>query len=126
MGSSFKGNDLFGSGPHVFEVGRQGRRIVSLAALSGDPSVEGTIESGDYELRVTVKGRLVAGSESALWTLRDAIATESGFEVAGGDLVDHHGRTWSGVKLFWVEWDGAVNRGRTWSIGYEALFGITG
>lgn len=126
MGSSFKGSDLFGSGPHVFEVGRQGRRIVSLAALSGDPSVQGTIESGDYELRVTVKGRLVAGSESALWTLRDAIAAESGFEVSGGNLVDHHGRAWNGVKLFWVEWDGPVDRGRTWSIGYEALFGITG
>lgn len=126
MGSSFKGNDLFGSGPHVFKLGRQGRRIVSLAALSGDPSVEGTIESGDYELRVTVKGRLVAESESTLWALRDAIAAEAAFEVAGGNLVDHHGRTWSGVKLFWVEWDGAVDRGRTWSIGYEALFGITG
>jgi len=126
MGSSFKGNDLFGSGPHVFELGRQGRRIVSLAALSGDPSIEGTIESGDHELRVTVKGRLVAESESALWALRDAIAAEAAFEVAGGNLVDHHGRTWSGVKLFWVEWDGAVDRGRTWSIGYEALFGITG
>ena len=126
MGSSFKGNDLFGSGPHVFEVGRQGRRIVSLAALSGDPSMQGTIESGDYELRVTVKGRLVAGSESALWTLRDAITAESGFEVTGGNLVDHHGRAWNGVKLFWVEWDGPVDRGRTWSIGYEALFGITG
>ena len=126
MGSSFKGTDLFGSGPHVFELGRQGRRIVSLAALSGDPSIEGTIESGDHELRVTVKGRLVAESESALWALRDAIAAEAAFEVAGGNLVDHHGRTWSGVKLFWVEWDGAVDRGRTWSIGYEALFGITG
>ena len=113
MGSSFKGSDLFGSGPHVFEVGRQGRRIVSLAALSGDPSVQGTIESGDYELRVTVKGRLVAGSESALWTLRDAITAESGFEVTGGNLVDHHGRAWNGVKLFWVEWDGPVDRGRT-------------
>lgn len=125
MGSSFKGNDLFGSGPHVFEVGRQGRRIVSLSALSGDPSVPGTIETGDYELRVTVKGRLVAGSESGLWLLRDAIAAEAAFNVAGGNLVDHHGRVWSGVKLFWVEWSGAVGRGRTLNIGYEALFGVT-
>lgn len=125
MGSSFKGSDLFGSGPHVFEVGRQGRRVVSLAAITGDPSVAGSIESGDYELRVTVKGRLVSGSEGALWTLRDAIASEAAYNVAGGNLVDHHGRIWSGVKLFWVEWGGAVDRGRAWSIGYEAVFGVT-
>ena len=125
MGSTFKGNDLFGSGPHVFEVGRQGRRVVSLSAITGDPSIAGTIESGDFELRVTVKGRLVALSESALWALRDAIAADAEFEVAGGDLVDHHGRTWAGVKLFSVEWGGEIDRGRVLSIGYEAFFGVT-
>lgn len=125
MGSSFKGVDLFGSGPHVFEVGRQGRRVVSLSVVSGDASVPGTFESGDYELRVTVKGRLVASSESGLWSLRDAIAAQAEFEVSGGNLVDHHGRTWSGVKLFQVEWLGAVDRGRVLSVGYEALFGVT-
>ena len=125
MGSSFKSLDLFGSGPHVFEVGRQGRRVVSLSAATGDPSVAGSFESGDYELRVTVRGRLVASSESALWALRDAISDEAAFGVSGGDLVDQHGRTWSGVKLFYVEWEGSVDRGRVLSIGYEALFGVT-
>lgn len=125
MGSSFKGVDLFGSGPHVFEVGRQGRRVVSLSVVSGDASVPGTFESGDYELRVTVKGRLVASSESGLWSLRDAITAQAAFEVSGGDLIDQHGHTWSGVKLFQVEWAGAVDRGRVLSIGYEALFGVT-
>lgn len=125
MGSTFKGLDLFGSGPHVFEIGREGRRVVSLSAIAGDPSVAGTIESGDYELRVAVKGRLVAESESALWALRDAISDEAAYQVAGGDLIDHHGRIWDDVKLFQVEWDGGIDRGRVLSIGYEALFGIT-
>ena len=125
MGSTFKGLNLFGSGPHVFEVGRQGRRVVSLSAIGGDPSVPGTIETGDYELRVTVKGKLVASSESSLWSLRDAIADEAAFLVSEGDLVDHHGRTWEDVKLFQVEWSGAVDRGRVLSVGYEALFGVT-
>ncbi len=125
MGSSYKGLDLFGSGPHGFEVGRQGRRVVSLSAVSGDPSVPGTFESGDDELRVTVRGRLVAGSEAALWTLRDAIAAQAAFEVDGGELIDQHGRSWADVKLLRVEWSGAVDRGRVLSIGYEALFGVT-
>lgn len=126
MGSMFKGLDLFGSGPHVFEVGSQGRRVVSLSAIAGDPSIAGTIESGDYELRVTVRGRLVAGSESALWALRDAIVDEAAYQVPGGDLIDHHGRIWGDVKLFQVEWDGGIDRGRVLSIGYEAQFGVTG
>jgi len=90
MSSSFKGVDLFGSGPHVFEVGRQGRRVVSISAVSGDPSAPGSFESGDYELRVTVRGRLVASSESALWRQalrplrREAIRIGGG---AGRDLL---------------------------------------
>ena len=125
MSSSFKGLDLFGSGPHVFEVGRQGRRVVALSTVSGDASVPGTFESGDWELRVSVHGRLVAASESALWTLRDAITAQAAFEVVGGDLIDQHGRIWSGVKLLGVEWSGAIDRGRVLSVGYTAEFGVT-
>ncbi len=125
MGSSFKGSDLFGSGPHVFSVGRQGRRVVSNGSF-GDPSAPGSFESGDYELRVSVKGRLVATSESGLWSLRDAIAAQAASGVSAGDLIDPHGHTYSGVKLLHVGWDGPVDRGRVVSIGYEASFGVTG
>jgi hypothetical protein len=125
MASSFKGLDLFGSGPHVFEVGRQGRRVVSLSAVGGDPSLAGTFESGDWEPRVEVTGRLQAGSESALWALRDAIAAQAAFGVSGGDLIDQHGRAWSSMKLLEVNWGSAVDRGRVLSIGYTAEFGVT-
>lgn len=123
MTSTFKGLDLFSSGPHRFQVGRQGRRVVSLSAVSGDPSVPGTFESGDWEPRVTVRGRLVAQSESQLWTLRDAIAAQAAFEVAPGDLTDHHGRTHTNMKLFHIEWGRQTDRGRLRTIEYEALFG---
>lgn len=125
MGSSFKGDDLFGSGPHVFEVARQGRRVVSYSAATGDPSIEGSFESGDYEVRVSVKGRLVASSEGGLWALRDAIVAEAAFGVSAGDLIDHHGHVFAGVKLLSVEWGGAIERGRVLSIGYECVFGET-
>ena len=124
MGSTFKGQDLFGSGPHVFEVWRQGRRVLPLSLITGDPFQSGSIELSDYEPRVTVKGTLVASSESGLQSLRDNIAAEAAFGSGEGDLVDHHGQEYEDVYLYWVQWAGAVNRGREWSIGYEALFGV--
>lgn len=123
MTSSFKGLALFSSGPHRFQVGRQGRRVVSLSAVSGDPSVPGTFESGDWEPRITVRGRLVAETETDLWAQRDAIAAQAAFEVTPGDLVDHHGRTFSSMKLFHIEWGQQTDRGRVLSVAYEALFG---
>lgn len=123
MGSSFKGTDYFGSGPHRFTVGRQGRRVVSLSAVSGDVSVPGRIESGDWDLRVEVRGRLVATSEAALWTLRDALTAQGAFGVAPGTLRDPHGRSWDDMYLLYVEWGGPVSRGRTVSTGYAAYFG---
>ena len=123
MGSSFKGADLFGSGPHVFHVEKQGRRVVSLSAISGDPSLAGAIESGDRLLGVTVRGRLISSSESGLWNKRDTIVAQSGFGVASGTLVDPHGHSWSDMYLLTVEWDDAVARGRMVSIGYLASFG---
>lgn len=123
MSSSFKGVDYFGSGPHRFVVGRQGRRLVSLAAVTGDPTLSGSFEAGDRELRLEVRGRLVAQSEAGLWALRDALTLQAAFEVTGGTLIDHHGQEWEDVVLLTVEWAGPVGRGRVWSVGYTALFG---
>lgn len=121
--STFKGEDLFGSGPHRFEVGRQGRRVVSLAAASGDPSVPGTFTSGDHELRVTVRGRLIGDDEDDLWDQRDAIAAHAASGSGAGTLADGNGRTWAGLKLISFE-AGATERGRVVSAGYTAEFGV--
>jgi hypothetical protein len=123
--SSFKGEDLFGSGPHRFEVGREGSRVVSYAAVSGDPTVGGSFVSGDLELRVTVRGRLVAISESALWALRDAVTDEAASTAVAGTLADGRGRTWTGIRLLSFTPDGPVDRGRALSMGFAAEFGRT-
>lgn len=124
MGSSFKGDDLFGSGPHVFREQRRGRRVVSLAAVAGDVTQDGSAEFGDYELRVEVRGRLVSSTESGLWALRDAITDEADSAVAAGILEDTHGHEWSDMKLLSFEPSGETDRGRDVSLGYTALFGV--
>ncbi|MCA9302509.1 MAG: hypothetical protein KC996_00155 [Phycisphaerales bacterium] len=124
MGSSYKGEDLFGSGPHVFREQRRGRRVVSLAAVAGDVTQDGSAEYGDYELRVEVRGRLVSATEAGLWSLRDAITDEADSSVGSGLLEDAHGHEWSGVKLLSFEPSGETDRGRTVSVGYTAMFGV--
>lgn len=123
--SSFKGDDLFGSGPHRFEVGREGSRVVSYAAASGDPTVAGSFVSGDLELRITVRGRLVATSESGLWARRDAITDEAASTAVAGTLADGRGRNWTGMRLLSFTPEGPVDRGRVFSVGYAAEFGRT-
>ncbi len=123
MGSSYKGTDYFGSGPHRFKVGRLGRRVISLAAIAGDASVDGAAEFGDLEPRIEVRGRLVADTEAGLWALRDALAAQADSGVGAGDLVDPHGHVWEDMKLLTVEEDGPVARGRRVSVGYAAVFG---
>lgn len=123
--SSFKGVDLFGSGPHAFVVGEQGRRVISNAAVAGNPAADGSATYGDRELRITVTGRLVAGSESALWSLRDAIVSRAASTETKGTLTDGNGRTWSDVYLFGFTPSGDVDRGRVFSLGYTAEFGVS-
>ncbi len=123
MGSSFKGIDLFGSGAHRFEVGRQGRRVVSLSAIAGDPSVAGFAEFGDLELRIEVRGRLVADDDAGLWVLRDAIMVQADSGVGSGVLEDSFGHQWATMKLLSFEEFGGTSRGRVVSVGYVAVFG---
>jgi hypothetical protein len=124
MGSSFKGLDLFGSGPHRFVMGRQGLYAVPLSVVGGDPAQEGSSWFGDLELEVHVLGRLVAESEASLWALRDAITAqaESSNTPVPGTLVDGHGRVWESMSLYRYEETGPTDRGRVWSVGYVARF----
>jgi len=127
MASSFKGQDLFGSGGHRFVNRRLGRRVISFAAVLNDPVTPGTFESGDWEVWVEVRGRLVANSDSSLWTLRGAILAEAKFNVASGTLIDEHGHQWADMKFLTYEETGPAQRGRDVSVGYVAVFGrLTG
>ena len=123
MGSAFKGEDLFGSGAHRFSMGERSRRIVSLASLTQDVTQEGTLEFGNLELRVFVRGRLVADTESDLMELRDAIVAQTDSAVGSGLLEDAHGNEWDTMRLISYEEFGGVSRGRVLSIGYVVEFG---
>ena len=118
--SAFRGIDLFGSGPHRSVMLRRGVQTVFYADFNvGTP---GTGPIGDLELAVVVRGRLVAATESALWTLRDAVTAETAFARGSGVLVDTRGRSFADVWFVRYEEFGTVDRGRVWSLAYEATF----
>lgn len=120
MGSSFKGLDLFGSGPHRFAVGRQGQAMTS--ELFAVPPASGSRYLGLVELEVTVVGRLVAASEAALWALRDAITVELLDPPGPGTLIDHHGRSWADLSFVGFTPADRTDRGRVVSLAYQARF----
>lgn len=122
--SSFKSLDLFGSGPHRFTLARQGRRVIPYAAVA-DPTVPGSFTAGDHELRITVTGRLVANTDAALWTLRDAITAQAASTATAGTLTDNTGRSWPDLKLLTFTPQGPTDHARTTSLPYTAEFGTT-
>lgn len=120
MASSFKGIDLFGSGPHRFAVKKQGQLVVPELSLGG--SISGSLYLGMLEPSVIVTGRLVAADESGLWTLRDAVAAQLLDPPDPGTLVDLHGRTWNDMSFVTFEAGDRTDRGRVVSIAYTAVF----
>lgn len=120
MSSSFKGKDLFGSGPHRFAQSRQGQVMLSWISLG--TTQPGTVAIGLTELDVLVTGRLVAAGESALWTLRDAIVAELEESPAEGVLIDLHGHQWDEMTFIDFREGDRADRGRVVSLAYEAVF----
>ena len=124
MPSMYNGAALFDSGPHRFEMERQG--ITELPprerfAEQSSPSPV-WIPLGKVQLSVVVRGRLAAASEAALWTLRDAISGAITSQPSTGTLQDGLGRSWPNMWLVRYAEKGPVAIGRTWSIAYEAVF----
>ena len=118
--SSFKSHDLFGSGPHRFSIGPQGESIVPNVFIGGTPP--GSTPQGLRELDITVKGRLVASSESGLWDLRDAIAGFLEDPPDTADLVDNHGHTWNDMSFITFREGDRTDHGRVVSLAYTAVF----
>lgn len=119
MGSSWNGLDLFGSGPHRFAVGRRGQLMVNT--FGGVPSPE-FFALGLLPLEITVTGRLVASSEGELASLRGAIVDELDDPPTPGTLIAQSGLSWVQMSLVRFEETGPVDRGRTISVGYRAVF----
>lgn len=124
--SEFRGNDLFGSGPHRFVVGERALVVVPLWVASGVgfDDGQGSAALGEREWTVLVEGVLVASSESALCGRREDIEAETAYGTGPlrGTLEDNHGRTWADMSLVSYEETGPVRRGRRWSVAYRALF----
>ena len=120
MPSSFKGIDLFGSGPHRFGELAQGELIVQNTRLN--PLQAGSTSVGPLEVVVEVTGRLVASTESGLWTLRDVITGLLSHPPAMGSLTDLNGRVWANMSFTRFEPHDRTDRGRMKSIGYRAVF----
>jgi hypothetical protein len=120
MASSYKGLNLFGSGPHRFSMRRRGQVVIGPYSMA-DPSV-GSTYHGPLELEIVVIGRLVAASDAALWTLRDAIHAQLLDPPAPGTLVDHTGKSYPEMSFVRFEAGPMTDRGRVWSIAYVARF----
>jgi hypothetical protein len=120
MPSSFKGQNIFGSGPHRFRVLDQGELILPNSRLN--PLEAGSFPVGPLELIVEVAGRLVSGAEAGLWTLRDTIAALLTHPPALATLQDLNGRSWSDMSFTRFATADQTDRGRVFSIAYTAVF----
>jgi hypothetical protein len=120
--SSFRGIDLFGSGPHRFSLGPQGLQILPNGVIFGSDLLPGFQAIGPTETQVLVTGRLVAPTDTALWGLRNSIVAEADADKDAGELADGRGRTWADMWLVDYSEEDHVDRGRLISIGYVATF----
>jgi hypothetical protein len=120
MMSSYNEVDLFGSGPHRFVLGPLGEYVLTLARI--DPFQAGSQAIGPLEETVVVRGRLVALTEEGVWALVDAIHAELTDPPTVATLVDEHEREWEGMSFIRFEAAEPTQRGRAWSLGYEAVF----
>lgn len=118
--SSYKGDDLFGSGPHRFAFGEQGY-LATLDFYFGGSGGGSTIQ-GPRDTDIVVRGRLVASNEAALWTLRNAIRGQITDPAVSGTLVDGAGRSWVNMVLVSYREADRRDRGRVFSQRYEAVF----
>lgn len=120
MATTYKGLNLFGSGPHRVEFLPKGH-LITIDFFGGGSGGGSTVQ-GLTDPQVVVRGRLTAASESSLRTLRDAIIAQLQATPTPGTLVDHHAHSWTGLSFVKYTEQGPIDKGRIWSIGYEAIF----
>ena len=120
MPSSFNSADLFNSGPHRFHVGPRGDQLIEHTVL--DPTSPGRQAIGPLDAVVTVRGRLVAGSDEDLWTLIKNIEDQLNDPPTTADLVDSHDHTFKDMSFISFTPLSPFERGRDVSVPYEALF----
>ncbi len=116
---TWNGTNLFGSGPHRVRLERSGRDYLPPGV--GDNFNGFTLDLGPLEVRLVQTGRLVAGTESALFALADAVRAVAEGQTAG-TLALPGVRTWPDVRMMRFASTGPVDRGRLVSMPYEILY----
>lgn len=119
MASTFAGFQLFNSGPHRFIIGRVGRLI--RGPFESPFDLPYTTNEGVRELTIQQLGRLVAASNTELWSLIDAIQAQCELPRTG-TLTDHWNRQWTGMTLTTFEPAQRIDRGRVFSVGYRVVY----
>ncbi len=93
--SSFKGKNLFGSGPHRFTVHGRSLRHAARPSPGGD-GVQVTAQGRDAR-RVDQTGTLRADDVARMQAQLDAIEAE--LDGVAGELVDDRGRVYADVLM---------------------------
>jgi hypothetical protein len=113
--ATFLGLDLFSSGPHRLRVVLAGRfYLPPLANINNNAN---TLDITTAELEIEQRGRLVAGSDTALWQLYQAIA-DVAEAASGGTLALDSGQQWTDMRMLRFLPGETVDRGRLVSMPY--------
>ncbi len=116
--SSYRGIDLFGSGPHRFVVRGIEQRAVSHVA----PGVDGEriTPMGRSNRRIDQSGTLVGDDIASLEAQRGAI--ESAMDGQPGDLVDDVGRTHERVVMLVFDTEQVRRIGPRLAMDYQVRY----
>jgi hypothetical protein len=118
--STYNDLDIFGSGPHRSALAPLGEYVLSNARV--DAFQAGSTPIGPLELIITIRGRLVAGTQDDLWLLHDNIAALLTDPPHIATLKDTTGRSWSDMAFITFTTADRTDRARTFSLAYSATF----
>lgn len=117
--SSIAGQTLFNSGPHRFIIKPIG--MLFVPPLVFDPIQINTNVITPLEFAIIQTGRLIAPSERDLWTLINDIKAKAEAQLTG-ILITTKNTSWSNMTFLRFASDDRVDRGRTISLAYTAIY----
>ncbi|MEM1166365.1 MAG: hypothetical protein AAGI30_08765 [Planctomycetota bacterium] len=117
--STWRGEDLFGSGPHRFAVGPVGLLVREPFRSPNELAVWDRY--GPLAVVVVQTGRLVAPTSSELMALWGAIWSAAEADQTGM-LVDDTGLEYPSMVMQRAQMTGPPAHGTHWSVGYEVTY----
>ena len=118
--SSYKGLDLFGSGPHRFRLPPMGQQVQSRSAFGA--ILPGVDSIGAAQVVVAVNGRLTAFDHDQLRERLDDLRIQLELWPTAGVLVSNTAFSWNTMSFARFAPAELIDRGREVSLAYEALF----